>query len=143
MGNVQKIRQKERFIGSLAYGEDLLQGITDLCIMHGVVLGRVEGIGAVKKACIGFYDQEKKEYGFTTFDEAFEITGLMGNISLKEGKPMAHVHVTLADAKGNVYGGHLALGTEVFACEIIIESFDGARFERGLDSVTGLPLWKR
>jgi len=32
-------------------------------------------------------------------------------------------------------------GTIVFACEFIIEAFDGPPLERGFDETTGLPLW--
>ena len=40
-----------------------------------------------------------------------------------------------------VHGGHLAPGTIVFACELIIEAFDGQELNRGMDRETGLPLW--
>lgn len=55
---------------------------------------------------------------------------------------MVHAHITLSDEKGSVRSGHLAPGTTVFACEIIIEAFDGPDFNRGLDKGTGLPLWE-
>ena len=55
---------------------------------------------------------------------------------------MVHAHLTLADEDGSAYGGHLMPGTEVFACEIILEAFEGPGFERRLDHETGLPLWE-
>jgi predicted DNA-binding protein with PD1-like motif len=71
-----------------------------------------------------------------------EIVSLYGNISLKDGKPFAHVHVVLSDAKGNGRGGHLLPGrTPVFACELIIEEFDGEPPVRLNDENTGLALW--
>lgn len=54
---------------------------------------------------------------------------------------MLHAHVTLADGEGNAYGGHLASGTVIFACEFVLQAFDGPPFERGSDEETGLPLW--
>ncbi|MBW1828134.1 MAG: DNA-binding protein, partial [Deltaproteobacteria bacterium] len=45
------------------------------------------------------------------------------------------------DSTGKAFGGHLASGTIVFACEFILEALDGPAFTRGLDEVTGLPLW--
>jgi len=47
----------------------------------------------------------------------------------------------LADKRGNAYGGHLAPGTVVFACEFILEIFDGPVLQRGFDETTGLFLW--
>ncbi len=69
-----------------------------------------------------------------------EITKLVGNVSLKEGRPMVHAHVTLAD-EGKAFGGHLAPGTVVFACEFIIQVFEGVSLTRSLDAETGLQLW--
>jgi predicted DNA-binding protein with PD1-like motif len=71
-----------------------------------------------------------------------EITSLTGNVSIKDGKPLVHVHVTLADKKGNAFGGHLAEGTIVFACEVCIQVFQGEPLKRGFDKTTGLPLWE-
>ena len=48
---------------------------------------------------------------------------------------------TLADTSGQAHGGHLAPDTIVFACEWVIEAFDGIELEREFDSQTGLPLW--
>jgi predicted DNA-binding protein with PD1-like motif len=54
---------------------------------------------------------------------------------------MVHAHITLADDKGRVFGGHLASGTIIFACECVIEKFDGQAFRRIYDEETGLVLW--
>ena len=53
-----------------------------------------------------------------------------------------HAHITLADENQKSYGGHLAAGTIVFACEVVIYSFKGPEFMRDYDEETGLPLWK-
>jgi len=37
-----------------------------------------------------------------------EMTSLMGNISIMEGEPFPHLHVTLADANFQLLGGHLS-----------------------------------
>jgi len=128
-------------MGKLRYGADLLEEITEICKEKNIRLGRIEAIGAVQKACIGFYHQSDRSYQFHTIDQPLEITNLTGNISIKDGGPFVHAHITLADATGQAYGGHLAPGTIVFACEWIIEAYDGTVFERRFDDETGLPLW--
>lgn len=130
-------------MGRLSHGADLLEEITGFCTEKGIRLGRVEAIGAVQRARLAYYDQKTREYLFFTLDQAMEIAKLTGNISLKDDQPMVHAHVTLADSAGNAYGGHLAPGTVIFACELIIESYEGAVFERRFDAETGLPLWDR
>lgn len=141
MSQMKKVKQGELLMGRLGHGADLLEEITGICRQHHIRIGRIEAIGAVKKACIGFYNQETRAYEYLTFDREMEMTKLSGNISLKDGQIFVHAHVTLADENGMAYGGHLAPGTIVFACECIIEAFDGPAFERAFDEETGLALW--
>ena len=129
------------FMGKLGHGTDLLEEITQVCKEYDIKLGRVEALGAVQKARIGYYDQQTKEYQYVTLDHHLEITHLAGNISLKDGEIMVHAHITLADDSGKAFGGHLAAGTVVFAGEFILQALQGEMFERELDPVTGLPLW--
>ncbi|MFW5908573.1 MAG: PPC domain-containing DNA-binding protein [Desulfosalsimonas sp.] len=141
MAKLKSVTSKKLYMGRLKHGADLLEEITKACKKENIKLGRVEAIGAVKKARLGYYDQKTREYGFFRIDRPVEITGLIGNVSIKDGEPMVHAHVTLADEDGKAYGGHLAPETEVFACEIIIEAMEGPAFERKFDEETGLPLW--
>jgi predicted DNA-binding protein with PD1-like motif len=133
---------RETYMGKLKCGSDLLEELTHFCTERNITLGRVEAIGAVQTANLGFYDQETKTYGFEALDSEMEITNLTGNISLKDGKPFVHAHVTLVDGAGKFFGGHLASGTKVFACEFVLQAFDGPSLERELDEETGLPLWR-
>lgn len=139
---IRRVQPKSVFMGKLPHGADLLDEITALCEREEIRLGRIEALGAVQQVRLAYYDQKKREYNYFTLDQHLEITKLTGNVSIKDGKPIVHAHITLADEAGRAYGGHLAQGTNVFACEFIIEAFDGPVFERGYDEVTGLPLWK-
>lgn len=141
MTEFKTVHSREIVIGKLGYGCDLLKELTDIATVHSIKLGRIEAIGAVQKARIGFYNQEARSYQFYSFDRPLEITALIGNISLKDGNPFVHAHITLSDESGKSYGGHLSPGTVVFACEFFLESFDGPAFNRCFDEETGLPLW--
>ena len=141
MAIMKKVQTRELYMGKLSYGADLLQELTDICQNEQIQLGRVRAIGAVHRVRLAYYDQTTHEYQFFVIDQPLEITDLTGNVSLKDGAPFVHAHITLADKQGRTYGGHLAPGTEVFACEVILETFDGPVFERALDQQTGLPLW--
>ncbi|UCH80143.1 MAG: DNA-binding protein [Nitrospiraceae bacterium] len=138
---LKSIKPSKMYMGKLSHGSDLLEEITDLCIEKNIKLGRVEGIGAVQKARIGYYNQAVREYQYIELDHALEITKLIGNISLKDKAPFVHAHITLSDKKGNAFGGHLAQGTLIYACEIMLQSFEGPELTRSYDEVTGLPLW--
>ena len=138
----KRVRVGEVLMGRLQRGDDLLGALTERAKAAGVRAGRLQALGAVEKARVGFYDQEAFEYGFLDLGEPLEILALIGNVSLRDGEPMVHAHVTLGDARGRAFGGHLVLGTTVFACEFTIEVLEGAEFHRARDEATGLPLWR-
>ena len=142
MATIREVNAVKMFMGKLAHGADLLEEITKICIDQNICLGRIEALGAVQKARLGYYNQQDHLYHFFDLHKTLEITNLIGNISIKDGTPIVHAHVTLSDKDGHAYGGHLAPGTIVFACEVVVQALDGPSFERGLDQKTGLPLWK-
>ena len=67
------------------------------------------------------------------------MVSLLGNISLKDGEPFAHIHVALGDPEGRVYGGHLISG-EVFVAEVFVQELLGEPLERKPQE-NGLALW--
>jgi len=138
---VREVKGGRQFMGRLDHGADLLEALTDICREKGIGLGRLEVLGAVQKARMGFYNQQTRAYEFYTIDAPLEILKVVGNISLKDDQPMVHAHITLSDHEGNAFGGHLAPGTIVFASEYLIEELEGDPLERGFDEETGLPLW--
>lgn len=141
MTEFKLVHSREIIMGRLSRGCDLLEELTKVSTERGVNLGRIEAIGAVQKARIGFYNQESRLYQFNSFDHPLEIVKLIGNVSLKDGNPFVHAHITLSDESGKCYGGHLAPGTVVFACEFLLEALDGPAYNRCFDEETGLPLW--
>ena len=141
MQKLESVQAQTVYMGRLSYGDDLLDALTEMCREQSVTLGRIEAIGAVQGARLGYYDQNTRQYQFMTWDKGLEITSLMGNISIKDGEPMVHAHLTLADEEGRTFGGHLARGCPVFACEFILQVFSGPEFVRSHDPQTDLPLW--
>ncbi|MBF0455780.1 MAG: DNA-binding protein [Magnetococcales bacterium] len=135
------VKPVRTLMGRLDHDADLLEALTHICREERIQLGRIEALGAVKKAALGYYDQEKKLYRSFEIDRQLEILNLVGNISLKEGEPFVHAHVTLGDDEGRSYGGHLIAGTPIFACEAIIQVYEGPALRREVEPVTGLPLW--
>ena len=55
---------------------------------------------------------------------------------------MVHLHIILADAEGNTYGGHLMSPTTLFAGEAHIQELGGKPLKREYDETTGLFLWR-
>jgi hypothetical protein len=130
-------------MGRLQKGDDLLGALQKICSDQQVILGDIRALGAVKKARIGYYDQDRRDYSFFDLAQHLELLALVGNVSIRDGKPFLHAHVTFANDRGETFGGHLAEGTEVFACEFTITEYSSnTAFERSHDDETGLFLWR-
>lgn len=67
-------------------------------------------------------------------DQRFEILSLVGTFS-RDGS--CHLHLSISDAEGNSFGGHLIHGIVFTTCEVVIGSIDGVSFQREEDKRTG------
>ena len=141
MAVYRDVKPVRTIMGTLEHGADLLQELTSLCKAEDIRLGRIEAIGAAWAARIGFYDQSDHEYQILETERPLQITKLIGNVSVQDGEPVVHAHVTLTDEDGHAFGGHLEPGTIVFSCEFILQAFEGPEFSRAPDDKTGLPEW--
>ena len=139
---VKEYNRRRLFMGRLAYGDDLLNSLTAFVQEKGIRTGRVQMIGAVQKAVVGYYDEKTGKYINFEFQKPMEVLNLTGNVSVKDGQPFIHAHVTLGDEKGQSFGGHLMEGTVVFAAEFVVEEFEGEDLVRKPDKTTGLALWE-
>ncbi len=129
------------FLVRAEHNSDLIQFVTELAEKEGITAATFTAIGALKRAKLEFYDQEKHEYQEITLDSPHEIASCVGNISAKDGRPFVHAHAVLADKNGNTKAGHLLEGV-VFAAEVHLRELKGAKLERKYDTVTGLSLWE-
>ena len=126
----------------LAPGADLLEELNKLVRAEGIALGAVSGIGALRKAAVGIFLPDVREYKTNSFDEEMEICALTGNVSLKDGEPFVHAHLALSDREGRGFGGHVMPGCEIFVAEVVVWEFDGPRLEREpREECGGLALW--
>ena len=130
----------EELMVRLEHDADLVQSVTELARSRGIEAGSFTAIGALKSARLACYDQTAHEYLEIRIDSACELASCTGNVSLKDGKPFAHIHAVLADEVGNTKAGHLLEGI-VFAGEVHLRQLQGPRLERKYDEVTHLSLW--
>ena len=127
-------------IAKLLPHEDLIDAIKEIVMKHEIPSGIVNIIGAVNKATLGFYDINKKNYNFKTFEEPFELISCMGNITYFQEEPIVHLHVTLGREDLSIIGGHLSQPTIIsITGEVIIFEINKKIF-RSTDSQTKLTL---
>ena len=87
-------------------GESFPGALADYCAETGLESAVVLcGIGMLSGTVIGRYDG--REYTRTVLDDSLEVLSLQGNVSMKEGAPYVHLHVSLADHDFTARGGHL------------------------------------
>lgn len=106
-------------------GEEITASLKDLCTKRGISFATVSGIGALKKATIGYFEQDAKVYHTQELAGDMEITSLQGNISEMAGNAYVHLHVTLSDSNFQVLGGHLNEAWVGSTAEIFIDIIDG------------------
>lgn len=134
-----RIEKKYVFM-TLNPGEEINKTFEDFAISRGIGSSWISGIGAIENPEIGYYSVEEKKYYKKIFTGEFEITSLIGNITIKEGKPYSHTHITFSDINFKVYGGHLFNAKVSAAGEFMLYLGD-KDIGRRMDDGIGLPLW--
>jgi predicted DNA-binding protein with PD1-like motif len=88
-------------------GDEVRSGLTEFAQKYNVSCAHYTAIGDASTCKVGWYDIERKMFKVIPINEPAEITSLIGDIALFNGKPVAHSHVTLATSDGICHGGHL------------------------------------
>ncbi len=139
--NLQEAGPGRIFIGRLATGSDLVDEIEQFCAEQSIVAAWVSLVGAVTRASYAYYEQSQHRYIELASDRHHEISGFVGNVSLRDDRPFLHAHATFAEHTGEAIGGHLLGGTKVFVAEVQITELKDVSLIRTFDEETGLALW--
>jgi uncharacterized protein len=132
-------RLGDTWIVRLTTGEEIGAAIVSVAAAEKIDAGTVLGIGAAYDVVLGYFDRETRAYERKTFAEEMEILSLSGNLSIKENRPFAHVHVTLGRRDFTTIGGHLFEGKAGATCELVIRPLAGY-LRRVRDEATGVFL---
>ncbi len=128
-------------VGRLATDTDLVEEIEQVCAEHDIRAAWVSVVGAVRRVAYAYYDQRQRRYLELASETHHELSGFVGNVSIREGKPFLHAHATFSDERGDTVGGHLLPGSPVWVAEVTLREMTGVELERTPDEVTGLALW--
>ncbi len=111
-----KIRElgiSRMFFIKLEPNDDILDSLTSAVNENSIRTGFFTVIGALKTAYMGYYLLDQKKYNPITLNGNFEIVSCSGNVTLKDGSPMIHAHLVIADKEGRAFGGHLLSGCRI------------------------------
>ncbi len=138
---LQEAQAGRTFIGRLPTDTDLVEEIERFCAENGVQAAWVSVVGAVRRAAYAYYNQTMLQYKEMASPRHHEITGFVGNVSIRDGRPFLHAHATFADINGESVAGHLLKGCVVWVAEVEIRELSGVELVRQHDELTGLALW--
>ena len=120
---------------------ELASAITSFVKARGITSGSIYGIGAVNSATLRFFDPSTQKYIDKTFDGQMEIANLTGNIAVKDGGDLIHLHVTLGTRDYQALAGHLLAASLSGAGEFVVETMPGIELEKSFDKNIGLNLY--
>ncbi len=125
----------------LQKGDEVVQTITDYCVREKLHTAWIQGIGAVKHAQIGYYDESAKEYVFKLLPGPFEVAAMQGNVTSVDGAPFLHLHAVLSKMDDGIgcIGAHLKSAVVSVTLEVLITVVD-VPVSRKYDEEIGLNL---
>ncbi|MBI4721079.1 MAG: DNA-binding protein [Chitinivibrionia bacterium] len=127
------------YILKLERGEEVVETLTRFAGDVDIAAGVINGIGAVRQCTLGYFDPDTKEYSRQLIEESCEVANLSGTTGRFEGKPVLHLHATLADAHHRTTAGHLFSAVVSATLEVHIMKLPG-ELVRKRDDFTGLNL---
>lgn len=123
----------------LARGEEVLACIRKVCNAEQVRLAEISALGAADHAEIGVYHLAEKRFLPRVLEREMEICALTGSATLRDGEVYLHLHGSLADAQGNVFGGHVNAIRVSATAEVFIRLLPG-EVGRRQDAESGIFL---
>ncbi len=112
-------------------GQDLKKELQFYCQNNHIHAGCIlSSVGSLTKAHMRLANADE------TFElmGPFEIISLNGTVSTSG----SHIHISISDTDGRVWGGHLMDGCQIYTtAEIIILELTELRFQREMDGHTG------
>ena len=123
----------------LVRGEDVLASIRAVCNAERVRLAEISALGAADYAEVGVYHLAEKRFLPRTLEGEMEICALTGSVTRRGTELYLHLHGSLADADGNVYGGHVNEIRVSATADIFIRLLPG-EVNRRLEEESGIFL---
>lgn len=90
-----------------AKGDEVVSGLTEFAQKYNIKSAHYQAIGDALSAKIGVFEYSRKAFKVLPFTEPVEVTSLTGNVTMHDGKPVAHSHINVATFDGLIHGGHL------------------------------------
>jgi predicted DNA-binding protein with PD1-like motif len=88
-------------------GDEVVGELSKFVQEHEIEAASVTAIGAFRRATLGYFEWNTKQYRHIPVDEQVEALSLLGDVAVGDEGPSLHLHAVLGKADGSVVGGHL------------------------------------
>lgn len=130
-------RFENRYQVRFESGESVMEPLLRWLETENVRFATMFGIGAVAGAHVSYWNAATREYEPHELDEQLEVVSLIGNVTIREGAPFLHIHVSLGRRDLSILGGHLNDLVVHPNLEITVEP-EATEVQRVIDEGSGL-----
>jgi uncharacterized protein len=88
-------------------GDEVIGELGKFVREQEVEAASITAIGAFRRAVLGYFQWETKEYKKIPVEEQVEVLSLLGDVAVSDQGPTLHLHAVLGKSDGSVIGGHL------------------------------------
>ena len=120
-------------------GDEAVSLISQFARSQDLEAAQITAVGGFKRATVGWFDPEARDYRRIEVDEQCELLSLIGDVAEGEDGPVVHVHVVLGLSDGTTRGGHL-LEAQVFPTLEAIVTETPARLRKVMRPDIGIAL---
>lgn len=128
------------YVLCLEPGDDIHDSVQTFCDQNNINNAAIQGIGSVDSPTLAHYTMKTKQFTDKRLEGIYEVTSLLGNIALVDGKPFAHIHVTVSDPEMVPHAGHLVKAQCSATLELIINSYPSHHWKTDNEPI-GLKVW--
>ena len=105
-------------------GEEFHKTLIEFINQKRIPSAFYQAIGTVTDVELGYFSTHQENYKTRCFRGEYELVSANGNISLVDGKPVAHSHIVLGDKEFATFSGHLVECTITLTAEIFLFPID-------------------
>ena len=120
-------------------GDEVVPELERYAQEQGLDAAHFTAIGAFRRATLGYFSWEQKDYLKIPVEEQVEVLTLVGDIALQDGKRKVHANAVLGRRDGSTVGGHLLQACVRPTLELMLTE-SPAHLRRAHDPETGLAL---
>jgi len=124
-------------------GDDLAKGLSKFAEEQHLSAASFKAVGALSSVRLGWFNWESKKYEpSVTLDEQIELLSLIGDVALKDNRPIVHALAVIGKRDGTALGGHLLEARIRPTCEVVLTE-SPTHLQKIVDPESGLSMFAR